>query len=196
MTRRFPFPISRMFRDVPDDLLLGSEVQRSIGDEPPWWLLERLDYLLDQGHHHFVDEASSAHQVIRNSIVHPSARIDPFVFIADSYIGPNVKIGSFCQIGKSVLLPESKAGRSDYLGRSVVGSRSTVSGNVRTATRRVDMELSRLEEFDITAPGKRVGSFIGDDVFIASTVLLNPFTFILPGARVLPFRSIKGVIES
>jgi NDP-sugar pyrophosphorylase family protein len=184
-----------MFRDVPDDFLLGSEFHRSVGDEPPWWLLEKLRQLLEQGHEHFIQESSSAHLVVRNSIVHPSARIDPFVFIADSYIGPSVKIGCFCQIGKSVFLAESKAGRSNYLGRSVIGARTTLSGNVRTATRRVDLEVPRLKNYDVTAPGQRMGSFIGDDVFIASTVLLNPFTFVLPESRVLPFRSVKGVIE-
>lgn len=187
--------ISDFFKQIPEEFTSNSSTTEDIAAKPAWWLLDRLEKLLEENHPYYVEYRARGYIIIRNSIIYPSSKISPFSIISKSFIGPDVKIGSFCEISKSVLMEGAKAGRSDYIGRSVLGFKATVSGNVRIATRRVDLEIPLIKDLDVKAPSNRIGSFIGDKAFVASSVLFNPFTFVSPNSKILPFQSLKGIIR-
>jgi len=193
VSKAFPLPISKLFSHIPYELFPESDINPHPREQPPWELLGYLQRLLESDHSNKMGEIKDDRIVIINSIVHPSAKLGDFVIIKNSYIGEDASVGNFCELSKSIMLPRSKAGRSDYLCKTIVGSETTICGNVRTATRRVDLCIPQIPSYGIVAPYNRIGSFIGDNVFIASSVLLNPFTFIMPGVNILPFQSMKGV---
>lgn len=187
---RFALPIGRFYRRLPNDISDNISI-----DAPVWSLLDLLETLLStQNHEHFRTGDPERLPRIQNSIIHPDSKIDPFAIVNDSYIGPEVTIGPFTCVSRSMLLPGSKVARHAYVCRSVIGSDTILCGNVRIATRRVDLKNPAIKEIGVIAPTQRIGSFIGENVFVASSVTLMPLTCILPNTKVLPFRSIKGLI--
>ena len=187
-----PIFVDHFFKYVPSELLENNEASNTI----IWELLTRLEKILNENSQFYIHDSNQNNIIIQNSIVHPSVSIAPFSIIKHSFISEGVKIGSFCEISRSIMLKSSKAGRSDYIGRSIIGSNVTVSGNVRTATRRMDLDYPRIKEIDLYSPFKRIGCFVGDNSFLASTIHINPFTFICPNTNVYPFQSLKGIVEN
>lgn len=183
--------IKKYFKHIPYDLILDD-----FSNTVVWELLNKLKRILNDKSKHYIKYSHNNDIIIKNSIVHPSATLSPYIIIKDSYISENVSIGSFCELSRCIMLNNSKAGRSDYIGRSIVGNNVIVSGNVRTATRRMDLDYPKIKEIGLYSPFKRIGCFIGDNSFLSSTIQINPFTFICPNTKVYPFQSLRGIIKN
>ena len=183
-----------------------------LAPERPWEVLAALDGFvaaIDDG------RAGTVHPTaIVEGPVHlaPGAVIGPFAWVrGPAWIGPDAQVGHGAlvrggcvladgavvghasEVKRSLLLPGAAAPHFAYVGDSVLGSgvnlgAGTKLANVKTGgTVRADDEDTGL---------RKLGSLIGDDVFVGCNVVLAPGTIV--GARTVIYAGavVRGTVES
>lgn len=130
-------------------------------------------------------------------IIDEGALLRPGAYIRGSVIiGKNVIIGNSCEVKNSILYDGVHLAHFNYVGDSIIGYGSNLGAGVVLSNLRFDSEDIKIKCNDkIYDTGlNKLGSIIGDNVFIGCNSVLNPGTVVFSNSFIYPLVNIGGVI--
>ncbi len=186
----------------------------------PWHLLEANRMLMRKWHQAVVHESARLEgNVHLEGPVHIAARVHirqgsvlcgPCWVGAGCYIGNNTLIREYTAIGEnsvvgygselknSVLLGKVNVGRLSFIAESVIGERTHVGTGVTTVNTTPEGGdiVASTATGDITSGMKKLGAFIGDDVWLGARHILSPGACIVSGSRVKDLITLQSLIQA
>lgn len=181
----------------------------------PWELLPHIGEFIKK-----IGEAlpESEYNKIGPSIwVHKSVKIPPTacmgapVIICQgaevrhaAFIRGNVIIGSGAVVGNStelknvILFDKVQVPHYNYVGDSILGYKAHMGAGSITSNVKSDKGLISIhaEDGDIPTERKKVGAFLGDEVEVGCSSVLNPGTVVGRNSNIYPMSNVRGCVDA
>lgn len=110
-------------------------------------------------------------------------------------IGERCVVGNSCEIKNSVILNNVQIPHFNYVGDSILGNNSHLGAGVILSNLKSSKHTVYIGH-EISTNLRKVGSFIGDHVFIGCNSVLNPGTVVGRDSSIYPLSCIVGVIPA
>lgn len=141
--------------------------------------------------------ASSA-LIVGPCIIDHGAEIRHNAYIRGNVIiGKNVVLGNSCEVKNSILFDDVKVPHFNYVGDSIIGYKVHLGAGVIISNLKSDESMVVIKgDISLNTNLRKVGAFLGDNVFVGCNSVLNPGTVIGVNTSIYPLSNVRGVISS